>query len=437
MSDKIPASRVISENALNALLANSIAQPKQTPHPTPPRMRQASNTHSTTWSAGEWARIQRQSDKLNQLRHVDTANHFTTLPFEIKSHIFTFVGNDIDITSTEKRGLWAYANTSQDAWRDVSGFLQETSEGREIAAAHHYAQPEQWRRTAKQIKNNMQDIRLAFEHTGPEIIAMLQACTPSELVLDYLSTYPAIEIQFGTPQTDVDLQPKTDATVALVSAIRDKPIKLNAFYLGRRNFSSEFMPVLLATHPSCPLIVDLSFSLLLPCDLSELAACMRSRPSIYRLNLSDNDLSDPGGLCKELVDLFESLGPVTHLYLGNNGIDDETAAAIKHILATNRHLTYLNVRGNSLSASGVGDIIDSVIEFTDAPEPIVRYNNNIEMVVFDSGLGYEEPDIFRRIDFANRLLNVMPTRQGRGQHSVMRDEVFVFTSGIEQRPEFF
>lgn len=398
MSDKIPRTRTGNDNIFHTALFASSSAPQPYPQATPPVMRSPASTHGSTASVNEWIQIQRQFDKLNQLKRAATTNHFDTLPFEIKSHIFAYLGNDIDITSRKPFGLHAFANTSRGAFNDVVRFLHEMKSGRAIFDEYRYAQPEQWQKTAAYLKHHATDIRQAFRDSTVEVTSMLQAGTPVGLMLDYLSDFPGIELDF-TAEID------TQAMMDLVAALRDKPIKLNACSVGRDVVLNALMPVLSTAHPSCPLIVDLSCNLLDPSDLGILADWMRSHPSVYQLNLSENYFSDNFGFYEDVVDLFTSLGPVTHLQLANNGINNETAAAIKPVLAANTHLTYLDLSGNHLMFSGLSAIIDAVAEPSHLPQSSYRYNKTLEAVYLGANPSHTEPFIALRVYFAHLILN--------------------------------
>ena len=146
----------------------------------------------------------------------------------------------------------------------------------------------------------------------------------------------------------------------------DKPVKLLAGGVGADRFA-EVLNALLEIPSHCPVILDLSSSGIGPAELNQLVDVMETCPVIYHLDLRKNRLCEGDEASPALIRLFENLGPMSHLYLEQTGLNDATAAGIHDALERNRCLRYLDLQSNRLSDDGVIAIVNAVVPVVNTP----------------------------------------------------------------------
>ncbi len=145
-----------------------------------------------------------------------------------------------------------------------------------------------------------------------------------------------------------------------------KPVKLFAGDIGKDRFA-EVLKALQEIPSHCPVILDLSSSGIGPAELNQLVDVMETCPVVYHLDLRRNSLCDGDEPSPALIRLFENLGPMSHLYLEQTGLNDNTAAGIHDALERNRCLRYLDLQNNRLTDDGVIAIVNAVIPIVNEP----------------------------------------------------------------------
>lgn len=145
-----------------------------------------------------------------------------------------------------------------------------------------------------------------------------------------------------------------------------KPVKLFAGNIGKDRFA-EVLKALQEIPSHCPVILDLSSSRIGPAELNQLVDVMEKCPVIYHLDLRNTTLCEGDEPSAALIRLFENLGPLSHLYLEQTGLNDNTAAGIHDALERNRCLRYLDLQNNRLTDDGIIAIVNAVVPIVNEP----------------------------------------------------------------------
>lgn len=145
-----------------------------------------------------------------------------------------------------------------------------------------------------------------------------------------------------------------------------KPVKLLAGGIGKDRFA-EVLKALQEIPSHCPVILDLSWSDIGPAELNQLVDIMETCPVIYHLDLRNNTLCEGDEPSPALIRLFENLGPMSHLYLEQTGLNDNTAVGIHDALQHNRCLRYLDLQNNRLTDKGVITVVDAAVPWVKEP----------------------------------------------------------------------
>lgn len=145
-----------------------------------------------------------------------------------------------------------------------------------------------------------------------------------------------------------------------------KPVKLFAGSIDKDRFAGV-LKALQEIPSHCPVILDLSSSGIGPAELNQLVDVMETCPVIYHLDLKNNTLCEGDEPSPVLIRLFENLGPMSHLYLEQTGLNDNTAAGIRDALERNRCLRYLDLQNNRLTDNGVIAIVDAAVPWVKEP----------------------------------------------------------------------
>ncbi|MDB5823616.1 MAG: hypothetical protein JWR21_2320 [Herminiimonas sp.] len=137
----------------------------------------------------------------------------------------------------------------------------------------------------------------------------------------------------------------------VLAKARHVPIKLDASGVGRERFLNEVLPALEKIHPRCPVVLVARKNGLRPRDVQVLVEIMKRNPVVYRLDLSENLLCMNEEPCLPLVELFQVVGPTSHVYLHNCGVNGGTACRIADTLSVNPCITHIDLRGNAIDAA--------------------------------------------------------------------------------------
>lgn len=136
-----------------------------------------------------------------------------------------------------------------------------------------------------------------------------------------------------------------------------KPVILYAREIGSKRFVDEVLTALREIPAHCPVILDARGNDLGPAELNQLVDVMEKHPVIYQLNLNDNTFCTGEESCKALKRLFDALGPVSHLYLRNTGLNDKAAKHLQATMIADTCLKHLDVRSNNINDFGAGALI--------------------------------------------------------------------------------
>jgi hypothetical protein len=147
----------------------------------------------------------------------------------------------------------------------------------------------------------------------------------------------------------------------LPSDTLNKPIRLCASGIGPELFSNQLLDILREIPLTCPVILNVSSNNLGPDEILKLVRLMEEHPVIYSLDLGNNPICTRKDSNRELMQLFDALGPVSRLFLDNTGFNDDNAYFIDLALQSNRCLRHLSLQSNQLTHKGVIAIIETVI----------------------------------------------------------------------------
>jgi hypothetical protein len=112
---------------------------------------------------------------------------------------------------------------------------------------------------------------------------------------------------------------------------------------------------------TCPVILDVSSNNLGPDEVLKLVRLMEEHPVIYSLDLGNNPICTRKDSNRELMQLFDALGPVSRLFLDNTGFNDDNAYFIDLALQSNCCLRHLSLQSNQLTNQGVIAMIETAI----------------------------------------------------------------------------
>ena len=147
----------------------------------------------------------------------------------------------------------------------------------------------------------------------------------------------------------------------LTSDRLNKPIRLCASGIGPELFSNQLLDILREIPLTCPVILDVSSNNLGPDEVLKLVRLMEEHPVIYSLDLGNNPICTRKDSNRELMQLFDALGPVSRLFLDNTGFNDDNAYFIDLALQSNCCLRHLSLQSNQLTHKGVIAMIETVI----------------------------------------------------------------------------
>lgn len=238
-----------------------------------------------------------------------------------------------------------------------------------------------WRDNGQRLLNNKEALQRDFADSANEVTRLLNEGNDENAAQQFNeTTYAGLGFRFFVDST-VDglkiLGSKSNATVTstktqdfLADDDQDyapprytlaKPIKIGAFGIGPERFVDEVLKMLREIPEECPVILDATHNELGPDELNLLVDVMENHPVIYHLDLSGNPLCTGNDACYAVARLFEALGPVSHLYLDETGINDQTALLIEESLSENRCLRHLNLQHNNLTETGINAMIYSAV----------------------------------------------------------------------------
>jgi hypothetical protein len=146
---------------------------------------------------------------------------------------------------------------------------------------------------------------------------------------------------------------KTFTLPTVLARARRVAIKLDANGVGRERFLNEVLPALAAINTGCVVVLVARKNGLGPSDIQALVDVMKRNAVVYRLDLADNLLCTNEEPCQPLVELFQLVGPTSHVYLSNCGVNGATARQIADALPANPCISHLDLRGNAIDKSAV------------------------------------------------------------------------------------
>jgi hypothetical protein len=142
----------------------------------------------------------------------------------------------------------------------------------------------------------------------------------------------------------------------VLARVRHVPIKLDASGAGRERFLNEVLPAMAKINTNCPVVLVARKNGLRPRDIQALVDVMNRNAVVYRLDLSENLLCMDEEPCLPLVELFRVVGPTSHVYLSDCGVNGETARQIADALPANPCITHLDLRRNAIDATAAVEL---------------------------------------------------------------------------------
>jgi hypothetical protein len=209
-----------------------------------------------------------------------------------------------------------------------------------------------WQARANFLLRNADQLRRQFQTTQKATTPKTQKATRKvvyserglcQMVDRLLSARRATCIHF-------DSVTKIFTLPTVLARARHVTIKLDASGVGRERFLYEVLPALARINTRCPVVLVARNNGLTPYDVGALVDVMQRNAVVYRLDLSDNLLCEDEEPCLPLVELFQVVGPTSHLYLSNCGVNGATARRIAETLPANPCITHLDLRGNAIDA---------------------------------------------------------------------------------------
>jgi hypothetical protein len=292
---------------------------------------------------------------LSTLDKEDKTNHIAYLPTEIKWKIFQHIVDKKKSSADNIKHLLSFATSSKKNANEVGEFLKHDDEGRVLGKE---LKEKKWNATVKKLLENASILKNHWILGGDQFLNRLdkKIDKKNETAAGFFpKEYLGMEIRFGLMQKYSQF-----ASVLTKEISPGVAIKFNSEGIGRERVLAEVFPALLDAHPDCPLIVNLSGNKLTEEDLNPLIAFMAENHAIYQLDLSNNNLCTGAAPSEGIKNLFGVLGPVTHLYLNNTGLNDRTALTIQDHIKSNSCLQHLDLQQNQLSKNGAIAIVDAV-----------------------------------------------------------------------------
>lgn len=191
---------------------------------------------------------------------------------------------------------------------------------------------------------------------------------------------------------------RTFTLPTVLARARHVTIKLDATGIGRERFLKEVLPAVAKINSRCPVVLVARKNGLRPADLQALVDIMKRSAVVYHLDLSDNLLCGNEAPCMPLVVLFHVVGPMSHVYLSNCGLNDATALRIASALPANPCIRHLDLRGNAIEGSGAVQLAQAAGQ--GSALAAVRLQGN----EFDE----DDEDVMRAVEAANRLRSPGP-----------------------------
>lgn len=226
--------------------------------------------------------------------------------------------------------LFSLSKASKGGRGDVIAFLNHDVTGLEFRASLRHGDIPKWKRNANDLVSNAKALRQSARHID------FTQWKPGAM--------PAFDLSQDLPDHGV--------------------IKIAASGIGRARVVDEALRLLETVPSYARVALDLSDNCLNEQDLELLLIAMERKPVVYQLSLDNNPLCQGDQVCMPLVKLFSQLGPSSHLYLTNVGLNDATAECIQAPLANSQTLLHLDLRNNRLTEAGAITIVASVVPRT-------------------------------------------------------------------------
>lgn len=252
-----------------------------------------------------------------------------------------------------------------------------------------------WQERAQFLLANADQLRGQFEATRKATTPKIQKPTRKvvyseralcQLVDGLLCAGRATCIHF-------DWVTRTFSLSTVLARARDVPIKLDASGIGRERFLQEVLPAVAKIHTRCPVVLVARQNRLRPGDVQALVEIMKRNAVVYHLDLSDNPLCRDEEPCLPLVELFRIVGPTSHVYLVNCGVNDETARRIADALPANPCIIHLDLRRNEIDQTGVVRLAQAAARTSSLAALRLQGNE------FDEG----DEDVMHAVAAANQL----------------------------------
>jgi len=238
-----------------------------------------------------------------------------------------------------------------------------------------------WRDNGQRLLNNKEALQHDFADSANEVTRLLNEGNDENAAQQFDETaYTGLGFRFFVDSTVDGLKILGSKSMARVTSTKTqdfladddqdyaparyilaKPIKIGAFGIGPERFVDEVLKLLREIPEGCPVILDATHNELGPDELNQLVDVMENHPVIYHLDLSGNPLCSGDDACYAVARLFEALGPVSHLYLDETGINDQTALLIEESLSQNCCLRHLNLQNNNLTETGINTMIYAAV----------------------------------------------------------------------------
>lgn len=199
---------------------------------------------------------------------------------------------------------------------------------------------------------------------------------------------------------------RTFTLPTVLARARHVAIKLDASGIGRERFLKEVLPAVAKINTRCPVVLVARKNRLRPSDVQALVDIMKHNAVVYRLDLSDNLLCKDEEPCLPLVELFQVVGPTSHVYLSDCGVNGETARRIANALPANPCITHLDLRRNAIDETAAVQLAQAAARTRSLAALRLQGNE------FDE----DDEDVMLAVEAANRL---------RANQSIMDDEIII------------
>ena len=316
------------------------------------------------------------------------------LPLEMKFEVFSHLSDEIE----RETGLVAFGKTSTEQRSAVIDYFHHSKEGIAHGLRIADADAKIWNACAKQLRENTDSLRSTFGISAAVIEGLHKSGKSDKEIAAAVSLLPAVHLDFRKPVS-------SSLVTALLQAMNNKPVKINAKGIGRDRFLAEALPALSKVNPGCQVVLDASKNQLQAEDLQLLVDFMRKNPCIYRLDLNKNKFHSEGSICLPVVELFNLNCPLTHLYLESTGINNETALLIAEGLIKHPFLTSVDLQKNPIETSGMIAIIKTVGSLDE--NGVIHTNKLLQTVRLRNFNFYENIDlatIMEAAEIANSLM---------------------------------